>query len=308
MIKIGVQTKGILPDVSIAKGFELIRGAGFECIDFNLDSFLTNTELYDGNRNGFFDFSEEELALYFGQYRAEMDRLGLTASQMHAPYPVWVDLKWDQNDYVQKNVIPKSILIAKVLGVPWVVVHPIKMCDYHGRQRELDANIEFYKSIVPILKEYGVGVCVENLYGGIGGRLIEGPCADPEEAIYYVDTMNEYAGGELFGICLDTGHLQLTKRNPADYIRKVGNRIKLLHLHENDGFGDLHQMPFSYRRNSDDGLNWREIAKSLKAVGFEGALSFETHPCMRAFPEEILLPALEAIYAVGDYLRFEMES
>lgn len=307
MIKIGVQTKGILPDVSIAKGFELIRNAGFECVDFNLDSFLTNTALYSGNRNTFFDCTEQELALYFGQYKAEMDRLGLVASQMHAPYPIWVDLKWEQNDYVQQNVIPKSIMIASVLGVPWVVVHPIKMRNFHGRHRELDMNIEFYKYITPLLKKYGVGVCVENLYEGVGGRIIEGPCADPEEAIYYVDTMNEYAGEELFGLCLDTGHLQLAKRNPEDYIRTVGDRIKILHLHENDGFGDLHQMPFTFGRNEDDGLDWAGIARSLKEVGFKGTLSFETHPCMRSFPEEILLPALEMIYGIGDYLRSEME-
>jgi len=198
-------------------------------------------------------------------------------------------------------------MIASVLGVPWVVVHPVKMCKIHGKEREIAYNIDFFKSITPLLKKSGVGLCVENLYEGVGGRIIEGPCADPEEAIHYVDTMNRFAGEELFGICLDTGHLQLTKRNPEDYIRSVGNRIKILHLHENDGIGDLHQMPFSFGRQSNSGLNWKEIARSLKAVGFDGVLSFETHPCMRSFPDELLLPALETIYAIGDYLRSEME-
>ena len=36
-------------------------------------------------------------------------------------------------------------------------------------------------------------------------------CADPDDAIWYLDTLNDYAGEELFGFCLDTGHLQLVK-------------------------------------------------------------------------------------------------
>lgn len=308
MISIGVQTKGIIPDVSISKGLTMIKDAGFDCIDFNLDSFLRNTDLYAGNLNSFFDFSVENLELYFQQYRDEMDRLGLKASQMHAPYPIWVDLKWEQNDYMFENVIPKSIIIAKTLGVPWVVVHPAKMQRLHGKAVEIEKNIEYYKRLVPLLRRFGAGLCVENLYEGVGGRIINGPCSDPEEAIHYVDTLNEYAGQELFGLCLDMGHLQLTKRNPVDYIHKVGKRIKILHLHENDAKADLHQMPFTFGSSDEQGLDWKGIAHALKEVGFEGTLSFETHPCMRAFPEEVQTTALETIHAIGEYLRREMEA
>lgn len=307
MIKVGLQTKGILPDVSIEKGLKLIKDAGFDAIDFNVDAFLMNSDLYRGECNAFFDSSIQELNAYFGQYKAEMDRLGLVASQMHAPYPIWVDLKWEQNDYVMGNVIPKSIIIARTLGVPWVVIHPMKMQNMYGKECELASNIDYYKELVPILKRNGVGVCVEDLYEGVGGRIIEGPCADPKEAIYYVETLNEYAGEELFGVCLDTGHLQLTKRNPEDYIHEVGSRIKVLHLHETDGKYDLHQMPFTFGRHESDGLNWKGIAHALRDVGFDGSLNFETHPCARAFPSEILLPALETIHAIGEYLKFEIE-
>jgi len=308
MVTIGVQTKGILPDVNIPKGLGLIASAGFTHIDFNLDSFLTNTALYAGERNTFFDSSEEELVQYFGYYKSEMDKLGLQASQMHAPYPIWVDLRWEQNEYVEKVVVPKSILIAKTLGVPWMVVHPIKMRNFHGRDMEIQENIAYYKRMTPLLKEAGVGLCVENLYEGVGGRIIDGPCADVEEAIYYVDTLNEFAGEELFGLCLDTGHLQLTRRNPEDYIAAVGSRLKILHLHENDTKGDLHQMPFTFGYEENEGLDWKKIAQSLKSIGFDGTLSFETHPCMRAFPEEILLPALRTIHSIGEYLKSEMET
>jgi len=307
MINIGVQTRGIMPDVSIEKGMGLIRDAGFDSIDFNIDCFYDKKPLEEF-RDEFFDFSVENLALYFTQYKNEMDRCGLTASQTHAPFPIWTDLQWDRNDYVEQNIMPKSIAISGVLRAPWMVVHPINMRMYHGKDNEISANIKYFKSIVPLLNKYGVGVCIENLKGNVGGRTTDGICCDPEEAIYYVETLNEYAGKELFGICLDTGHLQVTKRDLVDYIERVGNRIKVLHLHENNGVDDLHQMPFTFGHSQDSGINWKGVAKALKKVGYDGTLSFETHPCMRAFPEEILLPALQTIHAVGEYLKSEIES
>ena len=308
MITIGVQTKGILPCVNTARAFDMIRAAGFDCIDFNLDSFLRNNDLYSGRVNSFFDFSREELRLFFGEYKAQMDRVGLKASQMHAPYPIWVDLKWEQNDYVMGDVIPKSLEIAHVMDIPWVVIHPMKMQKMYGKAEELRQNVEYYKSLVPLLKEYKVGVCVEDLYESVGGRITEGPCTDADEAIYYIDTLNDYAGEELFGLCLDTGHLQLTKQDPAAYIRRAGSRIKVLHLHENDSRYDLHQMPFTYGRKAEDGLNWQEIAHALAEAGYDGTLSFETFPCIKAFPKEILPAALRTMHEIGEYIKSEIET
>ena len=62
MIKVGVQTKGILPEMDLQKGVELIAAAGFEKVDFNLDAFLKNSDVYAGKINTFFD---EDLAAYF---------------------------------------------------------------------------------------------------------------------------------------------------------------------------------------------------------------------------------------------------
>ena len=57
MLKVGVQTKGILPDMPVDKGFQFIKDAGFEKVDLSIDTFLKNSDLYDGNVNRFFDAS-----------------------------------------------------------------------------------------------------------------------------------------------------------------------------------------------------------------------------------------------------------
>lgn len=307
MLDIGVQTKGILPEMSADKGFELIKNAGFDRVDINIDTFLKNTDVYAGNVNRFFDASVEELFVYFNQYRQAMEKFGIRASQCHAPYPVRVEGRGAQNEYMQGTVIPKTILLAEFLGVPWVVIHPFKMQYLHGRDRERSENFKYFKMLTPLLKQCRVGVCFENLYEGIGNRIVEGVCANPDDAVWYIDRLNEYAGEELFGFCLDTGHLQLVKREPYEFIKKLGGRLKALHLHENDSAGDLHQMPYTFGSSENEGQSWERIFKALKEINFGGTLSFETYPCVNSFPKGMSESVLKAIHGIGQYMSKRIE-
>lgn len=300
MIKVGVQTKGILPEMGLEKGVALIAAAGFERVDFNLDTFLKNSDVYAGRINTFFDNDLESLLVYFEEYGKMFEKYGIKPSQMHAPYPILVPTRADVTDYMQKVVIPKSIAIAGRMQIPWVVMHPFKLQYKYGLEAEQAMNLQYFQSIIPMLKEHHVGVCVENLYEGVGGRITEGTCANPAEAAWYVDVLNQLAGEELFGCCLDTGHMELTHREPADYIRQIGSRLKILHMHENDAIGDLHQMPYTFGIKPDDGVDWEDFCKALGEIGFDGTLSFETFPCVNSFPRGAREEVLRTIRAIGE--------
>lgn len=298
-MNVGVQTKGILPEMGLEEGVALIANAGFERVDFNLDTFLKNSDVYAGKINKFFDADSESLLTYFGEYKKAFEVHGIRPSQMHAPYPILVPARGDVTDYMQETVIPKSIAIAGTMGIPWVVMHPFKLQYTYGIDAERAMNLKYFESLIPLLKAYNVGVCVENLYEAVGGRITEGTCADPQDAIYYVDTLNQLAGEELFGCCLDTGHMELTHREPADYIRQVGKRLKILHMHENDAIGDLHQMPYTFGSRSEDGVDWNDFRKALDEIGFDGTLSFETFPCVSSFPRGAREEGLRTIREIG---------
>ncbi len=298
-MKVGVQTKGILPEMGLEEGVALIANAGFESVDFNLDTFLKNSDVYAGKINKFFDADLESLLAYFGEYKKAFDEHGIRPSQMHAPYPILVPARGDVTDYMQETVIPKSIAIAGMMEIPWVVMHPFKLQYTYGIEAERAMNLKYFESLIPLLKKYHVGVCVENLYESVGGRITEGTCADPQDAIYYVDTLNQLAGEELFGCCLDTGHMELTHREPADYIRQVGKRLKILHMHENDAIGDLHQMPYTFGSKPEDGVDWNDFRKALDEIGFDGTLSFETFPCVNSFPRGAREEVLRTIREIG---------
>ena len=300
MIKVGVQTKGILPEMGLEKGVALIAAAGFERVDFNLDTFLKNSDVYAGRINTFFDNDTESLLSYFEEYRKMFEKYGIKPSQMHAPYPILAPTRADVTDYMQKVVIPKSIAIAGRMQIPWVVMHPFKLQYKYGLEAEQAMNLQYFKSIIPMLKEHHVGVCVENLYESVGGRITEGTCSNPVEAAWYVDVLNQLAGEELFGCCLDTGHMELTHRESADYIRQIGSRLKILHMHENDAIGDLHQMPYTFGTKPDDSVDWEDFCKALSEIDFNGTLSFETFPCVNSFPRGAREEALRTIRTIGE--------
>lgn len=304
-MKVGVQTKGILPEMGLEEGVALIANAGFESVDFNLDTFLKNSDVYAGKINKFFDADLESLLAYFGEYKKAFEAHGIRPSQMHAPYPILVPTRGDVTDYMQETVIPKSIAIAGMMEIPWVVMHPFKLQYTYGIDVERAMNLKYFISLIPLLKEHHVGGCVENLYEGVGGRITEGTCADTQDAIYYVDTLNQLAGEELFGCCLDTGHMELTHREPADYIRQVGKRLKILHMHENDAIGDLHQMPYTFGSKPEDGVDWEDFRKALDEIGFDGTLSFETFPCVNSFPRGAREEVLRTIREIGKEILLE---
>ena len=310
MIEIGIQTKGIVPARGIDQGFQMIAEAGFTKVDINIDVFLKNHDIYKGkNTTGFFDADINDIALYFQQFNVAMEKYGITPSQAHAPYPVWVPDKPDMSEYMQATVIPKSIVIASVLHIPWMVIHPAKMQYMLDRSpdREREYNLEYFKSLVPLLKEFGVKICLENLYEGTPDHRQEGTCANPKEVRYYLDELNSFAGEELFGICLDMGHLQLVHRDPCAYIREVGSALKILHLHENNGVDDLHHMPFTFGGAAGEGQHWDEIMKTLAQIGFDGTLSFETFPCMKSFPRSCAPQVLKTLYGIGEYFKSVIE-
>ena len=65
MIRIGVQTKNIVYDSDPVSGFALIKEAGFDCADFSLNSYLSNTSLYKLDVNDFFEKSDAGMEAFF---------------------------------------------------------------------------------------------------------------------------------------------------------------------------------------------------------------------------------------------------
>ena len=90
MVDIGVQTKNVVDDQNPEQGFRILRRAGFSCVDFSLNYYLTNTSLYQHRPNDFFDKSQRELENYFEPHKKGAKEAGIRIHQMHMPYPMYI--------------------------------------------------------------------------------------------------------------------------------------------------------------------------------------------------------------------------
>lgn len=158
-------------------------------------------------------------------------------------------------------------------------------------------------NFIPMAKEMGITICIENLYGSTGGHIIEGPCCNARKAAERIDRINQQYGAEVLGFCLDTGHANLIGLDFYDFIVTLGSRLKVLHIHDNDGIGDLHQIPFTFTkiRENTASTDWNGFIKGLKEIGYDKVLSFETAPVLSSFPDEMKSDVLFFIYQIGQY-------
>lgn len=70
------------------------------------------------------------------------------------------------------------------------------------------------------------------------------------------------------GYCYDSCHHQNYAPN-LDLLHRYGNRFMALHLHDNGGKRNQHQLPF------DGNLDWADIMNRISITGYQGATTLE---------------------------------
>ena len=309
--QLGVQTKNVVKDANPEEGFTMLAQAGFSCADFSLNDYLKNGDIYQAEVNTFFDRSVTEFENYFAPHKRGAQAAGIKIQQMHMPYPVYVPAgSKELNDYLWNEVAPKSMALCAFLECPYIVIHGFKLARFLGsEEKEWEQTERFIHSIAPYAKDMGITICIENLYESVGGHLVEGPCCDAVKAVERIDRINDTYHAEVLGFCFDTGHANLTGLDFEDFITTLGKRIKVLHIHDNDGVADLHQIPYTFARGRENqtSTDWAGFLAGLMKIGFDQVLSFETAPVLSAFPEQMKRPALAFIAKIGGCFAEEIE-
>lgn len=141
--------------------------------------------------------------------------------------------------------------LYNAIGIKAGVLHPGGCEDASAAQAQ---RIQSLDEISSYLDGADLVVCLENCSSGDALKPVLA-ATDPAR----------------IGICLDTGHLNLTDESQGDFIRFCGPRLQALHLAENAGQHDDHTMP--YARGGC--VPWPEIAAALGDIGYAGLLNFE---------------------------------
>ncbi|MBR6572416.1 MAG: sugar phosphate isomerase/epimerase [Clostridia bacterium] len=274
-MKLSIQSANIInTDLSnLDEALSLVKDSGFSAIDFNFTEY-DHDVIKQAQRCPFFEKSTDILINHYKPLIKACEKYGVEVGQSHAPYPTFVfgaDKKF--NDYMY-SVVKKTIKISAALGSKYIVIHPIFSADLTKKldiKSENEINIEFYSSLSNIAKECNITICLENMYSKYKGKIYGDICSDAYEATLLIDKLNEKAGREIFGFCFDSGHCTLAGRDPYRTLRVLGDRVKVLHLHDNDGIVDKHLPPFT------GVAYWDLILKGLHDIGYKGNINFETY-------------------------------
>lgn len=308
MYKISIQTTNFLNDrEGYDEKFQILKNAGFDAIDYNINANISIHEFLSSHSCPFFDMDEDQIIAHLTPFKASALKNGLFFGQMHAPYPPYIIGNDKVNRYIFET-FKKSIRAAAFLECPFVVIHPINVAYSLGAEREHQLNMEMFTSLIPYAKEYGVTVCLENMFQTTKGHLYEAVCADFNEAAKYVDDLNEIAGKELFGFCFDLGHANILGKNIRRSLDILGSRVKALHIHDNNTNEDLHLMPFTFAVNWGTELttDWTGFINGLADIDYKGTISFETHQAYHVFPKQVHPQMLSLMAAIGRYFSDEI--
>lgn len=297
MNKIGIQSGILYDDGNFEEGMKIVRDAGIECIDFNIDTKVSIREISKGGEDLFFTRSDEALKEYYRPQKEAFERLGLSMSQMHGPFPVY-DRESERATDVLYNATVKCLMLCEYFGCPYLVVHPAVGTD---AQDEKEINMKIYKRLVPAAKKYGVGICLENMFRGKDGHIIEAVCSDITQTCEFIDELNDFAGEKIFSFCYDLGHATLLGKDIKRSIVQLGDRLTVLHIHDNNGLNDIHMQPFSQTRSKGWVTDWEGFIDGLKAIDYKGVLSFETFNSLVSLPKELHPAMVNYIGAVGKF-------
>lgn len=197
------------------------------------------------------------------------------------------------DDSALERLMPELDMFAAA-GISKAILHA-----NGGKELSDEARYDRWVHYIRQLSEYvegmGVTICIENMF-------VIPQCSDATK----IKSIIKDAGGKNLAICLDTGHLhlsrvnELTQQTHREFILEAGELLQALHITDNNGVKDTHQMPFSARY----GLNWTEVMVALHDVGYKGLFNLEILGERNA-PEVVKEAKLTFIRALCEYMQSE---
>lgn len=199
----------------------------------------------------------------------------ITFNISHAPihYPFFFNnyYKRDDIDILQERIL-KAIGISKEVGVKKIVIHVgtylNENYDY-DMEKSIEHNIKYLEPFVKKSIENNILIAIENgTQMEKDEPLFKNTAPYVDELIKIVEYYNQKYDKEVLGICFDFGHANVGNLDLYNEILKIGNKLKVTHIHDNYG-SDSHNQPF------DGTINWNDARKALTEINYDGELTSE---------------------------------
>ena len=199
--------------------------------------------------------------------------LGLGYIQAHAPYPRDYKGLSSADKRLSDNEILLSMRYAEALGIPHIVIHPIK-----GDVKE---NIAYFSSLLDRY-EGNIRIAIENME--------DDGISQPDDLMEICERLGGRAG-----ICLDTGHANMRSLDIPSFIRTCGEKLIATHIADNDGKSDQHLLP------GFGNICWEDVIPAFRE-SYGGYLTLECMFFSRRLPRMLSGSIIDLALAVNSWL------
>lgn len=256
-MKIGISNY-YLDAYGLEEGAKRMKDHGFECIDFNFQN--TETEYYSAR--------EEDFLSNMMKIKKALSKNGIVVNQIHGPWRVPRD--GSEDDRAERfGKMTKAMVMAKHLGAKYMAIHPLMPYGADSPENPEEVyriNKRFFEALAKVGAGLGVTVCLENM------PFRSFPLSRTEDILKFIKDIDS----PFLKVCFDTGHAHILGEDITNSIKILGDDLKILHVHDNDGQEDLHLPPYYGT------IDWAEFAEALYDIGYGGVLSLETSPRIEA--------------------------
>ena len=278
-MKIGIVSTAYFKIHDFDAGFKKMKSHGYACADYQPLSNM-NSELY---------------SLSDGDFRDFLTRVGTSAKesgveiwQMHGLWPTVGEDLTESDRQKTIEYFKKEIEAAHYLGCPYLVVHPFmpmgKTCEGDG-EFTFQVNKQMLEALIPHAERFGVTVCIENMPFT---ALTISKVSELKRLVRLIDHPN-------IKICLDVGHANNLGDDIAEDVKLLSDDLAVLHVHDNSGRRDEHNLPYCGT------VDWDAFLGALGEIGFNGSFNLETR-ISEKIPEPMLEQMRVSLVNIAEYM------
>ena len=158
------------------------------------------------------------------------------------------------------SYIKSAIVTAREFTAPLVVIAGGRFLYGFGKEKAWEWMRSGLVECTKFAEDEGIYLGLEHLPPTEGNMVIT--LSDMVRILSEVDSPRLVA-------TLDTGHVNVNQESLSDYVFTLGDRLKHVHLDDNDGKSDEHRPP------GWGTLNFVPLFMALDKINYEGALSIE---------------------------------
>lgn len=257
---------------TMLEALDFFSEVGYEAFDINFCATIYGVGNSKKQREYILDGDWKSNVDEVGEKAA---KLGIAINTSHLPFFKYAEKdSLPLYDYYQQMVF-RSMEAAAMLNVKWTVAH---------MSSEAKITADYVRELCEYATPRGLGIAIENT-------------TMPVDSLCEAHDILK-SEGYLIGICYDTGHANVAGLDQRDTLLQIGDRLKMLHVHDNFG-KDQHQAPFCGT------IDWTSVMEGLAEINYTGDFNYEVNPtripeCARKEYSRYLIEIAKYLFTIYD--------